>query len=214
VRLVYRFDCNKVALFNQLQCCLPAPRRYEDRRILAFGKRLSQWLGSPAIWVARLPLNVKVSVEKESSIVDIIEDENPLPVITIVQPVVHELENVRLRMSPPIDLDCICNIPIALLKPGRIARVDPEYPRLWRLLSNSVGIFDDKLRLSTWELAAVIWIPVVYSPDTAEADERCPGPWQSTSLLDLIKQIASFNEVLVTAEGDGPRWAGWSFLSL
>jgi hypothetical protein len=119
VRLVHWFDCNNVALFNQLQCCLPAPRRYEDRPILALGEILSQWLGNPAIWVAMLGLNIKVCVEKETSIVDVIEDKNPLSLLNIVQPVVHELEYVGLGIPPPKGLNLVCNIPIDL---------DPENP--------------------------------------------------------------------------------------
>jgi hypothetical protein len=117
-------------------------------------------LGSPAIWVARLGLNVKVGVEKETSIVDIVEDKNPLSLLTIVQPVVHELEYVGLGIPPPKDLNLVCNIPIALLKAGRVARVDPENPCFGRLFSGSVGVFDGKLRLSALESAAVIPVSV------------------------------------------------------
>src|SRR5436190_324298 len=53
VRLVHWFDCDDVALFNQLQCCLPAPRRYEDRPILALGEILSQRSRNP-VWIAKL----------------------------------------------------------------------------------------------------------------------------------------------------------------
>jgi hypothetical protein len=86
-----------------------------------------------------------VGVEKESSIVDVIEDKNPLSLLTIVQPVVHELEYIGLGILPPKDLDFICNIPIALLKTGRVARVDPEYPCFRRSLLGLVCIFDSKL---------------------------------------------------------------------
>jgi hypothetical protein len=72
----------------------------------------------------------KVGVEKELSIVDVVKNENPLSILTIVQPVVHELEDIGLEVLPPIDLNCICNISIALLEAGRIARVDPEGPRV------------------------------------------------------------------------------------
>ena len=68
----------------------------------------------------------------------------------------HELEYVGLGIPPSKDLDCICNVPIALLKTGCIARVDPEYPRLRRSLSSLVGIFDGKLRFSTRILALAI----------------------------------------------------------
>src|SRR5436190_17488278 len=90
------------------------------------------------------------------SIVDIVEDKNPLSLLTIVQPVVHELEYVGLGIPSPKDLNLVCNIPIALFKTGRVARVDPENPRFGRLFSGLVGVFDGKLRLSALESAAVI----------------------------------------------------------
>lgn len=59
----------------------------------------------------------------------------------------YELEYVRFRINPSINLNHVCNISIALLESGRVAGVHPEHPRLWRLFSNLVGIFDGKLRL-------------------------------------------------------------------
>jgi hypothetical protein len=73
-----------------------------------------------------------------------------------VQPIVHELEYVSLRIPPANDLDRICNIPIALFKTGRVARVDPENPRFRRSITGSVGVLYGKLRLSAYALAVVI----------------------------------------------------------
>ena len=112
------------------------------------GEIISQRMGSPAVWTASPAPNVGVGVEKEASIVDIVKDENPVPMLTIAQPVAHELEYIRLGIPSPKDFKCLRNIPIALLKPSRVARVDPENPRLGRLLSDSVRVFDGKLRLS------------------------------------------------------------------
>ena len=86
-----------------------------------------------------------MSVDKETSIVNVVEDKNPVPILTIAQPIVHELKYIYLGIPTPKDLDSICNIPIALLKPGCVARVDPENPCLGRPLSSPVGIFDGKL---------------------------------------------------------------------
>jgi hypothetical protein len=43
-----------------------------------WGEILLQRLGSPVIWVARLGLDVKVGIKKETSIIDIVGDKNPL----------------------------------------------------------------------------------------------------------------------------------------
>ena len=86
-----------------------------------------------------------MSVNKEMSIVDVVKDKNPVPILTIAQPVMHELKYICLGISTPKDLDSICSIPIVLLKLGCVARVDPENPRLGRPLSSPVGIFDGKL---------------------------------------------------------------------
>jgi hypothetical protein len=43
---------------------------------------------------------------------------------------VHELEYIGRWVLPPEYLDTVRNVSKALLKPGGIARVDPENPRL------------------------------------------------------------------------------------
>lgn len=89
-----------------------------------------------------------LSFDKETSIIGIVKDENPLSLLLVAQPVVNEIEYVPLQVLSARDLDPVCNFPKTLLETGRIARVYPENPRLWRLVSNSVGVFDGKLRLS------------------------------------------------------------------
>jgi hypothetical protein len=67
---------------------------------------------------------------KEPSIVDIVEDEDPLSLPLVAQPVINKLEYIGLRIVTTRDLDLVCNFPITLLETGRVARVDPENPRL------------------------------------------------------------------------------------
>lgn len=95
-----------------------------------------------------------MGIERETSIVGVIEDEQPLSFV-IAQPVMHKLEYISRGISPLRDPNAVCDLPIALRKPRRVARVNLEYPCLWRLSSNSVGIFDGKLGLSALESAAV-----------------------------------------------------------
>jgi hypothetical protein len=89
-----------------------------------------------------LIVNVKTGVEKKSSIVDVVEDKNPLSLLPLMQPVMYELKYIGFGTPVPRDLNLVCNISIALLKTGRVARVDPENPRLRRSLSGSVRILD------------------------------------------------------------------------
>ena len=89
-----------------------------------------------------------VSIDEEASIVSIVKYDDPLSLSFVAQPVVNNLEYVGLWVMPPKNLDAVCNVPEALLEPGRVARVDPEHPRLRRSLSSSIGIFNGKLRLS------------------------------------------------------------------
>jgi hypothetical protein len=70
-----------------------------------------------------------LSLEKVASVIHIIKYEDPVSLPVVVQPVVHKLEYVGLWILPPGDLDAVCYIPKALLKAGRVARVDPENPR-------------------------------------------------------------------------------------
>jgi hypothetical protein len=84
---------------------------------------------------------------KETIIIDIVEDEKPLSLLFVAQPAMSELKDIGLGILPTRDLDLVCNLPIALLETGCVARVDPENPRLRRSVSNSVRVFDGKLRL-------------------------------------------------------------------
>jgi hypothetical protein len=106
-----------------------------------------------------------LSFDKETSIIGIVEDKSPLSLLLIAQPVVNELEYVSILVLPVKDLNPVCNFPKTLLKTGRVARVYPENPCLWRLMSDSVGVFDSKLRLSFVQVKLMMRI----------------GPWHSNS---------------------------------
>jgi hypothetical protein len=97
-----------------------------------------------------------VGVEKEASVVDVVENENPLSTLAFMQPVMYELKDVCFGILPSKDLNNICNVPKALLKSGGIARMDLEYPRFRRSLLDSVGIFNGELRFPVFELAVVL----------------------------------------------------------
>jgi hypothetical protein len=84
---------------------------------------------------------------KETIIIDIVEDEKPLSFLFVAQPAMNELKDISVGILPTRDLDLVCNLPIALLETGCVARVDPENPRLRRSVSDSVRVFDSKLRL-------------------------------------------------------------------
>jgi hypothetical protein len=100
----------------------------------------------PIAYAFRLPILLgALSFDKEASIIRIIKYKNPLPFPIITQPVVHQLEYIGLWILPSRDLDAICNISKALLKPGGIACVDPENPRFRRAVSSLVRVLDSKL---------------------------------------------------------------------
>jgi hypothetical protein len=89
-----------------------------------------------------------LNLDKEASIINIIQYENPLSLPIAAQPVVHQLECIGLWILPSRDLDAICNILKALLKSGSIACVDPEHPCLWQAVSSSIGEFDGESKRS------------------------------------------------------------------
>jgi hypothetical protein len=89
------------------------------------------------------------SLDEEASIIYIIKYKNLLSLPVVAQPVVHELEYIGFWILLPKDLNVACNISKALLKPGRVACVDPENPRSGQLVSGSVRVFDNKLRLAS-----------------------------------------------------------------
>jgi hypothetical protein len=75
-------------------------------------------------------LSIELSIEKETSIIHIVEDKDPLSLLFVAQPVVNQLEDVCLGIAPTRDLDLVCNFTITLLEARCVARVDPENPRL------------------------------------------------------------------------------------
>jgi hypothetical protein len=112
----------------------------------------------------------------------------------------HNLEYV-CRWIPPFGYpNAVCNVSIALLKSGRVARVHPENPCFWRSFSHPVGVFDGELRLPCQMLVVALQGTIVL-PDTAQADKRRPRARYGTSLVDLIEECLAIDEVGVAAEG-------------
>jgi hypothetical protein len=123
-----------------------------------------------------------LSFDEEASIIYIVKYKNPLSLRIVAQPVVHKLEYIGLWILPPGDLDTVCNISKALLKPGRIACVDPENPRLRRQVSGSVRVFDGELRLASQRLAiriskSVYAYPTPPRPTSAVRDPETAHFW-------------------------------------
>ena len=112
--------------------------------MLALWQILPERFGRPAC---------SMSFEKPTSIIGVVEDKKPLSVPLVSQPVVNELEYVRLQVPPAGDLDVVCDIPTTLFEPGGVACVYPENPCLRRLGSDSVAVFNGKLRLSLYKSA-------------------------------------------------------------
>jgi hypothetical protein len=63
-------------------------------------------------------------LEEKASIVDVIENEHPLP-LALAKPVSNELEDIGFRIVSTSNLDEACDLLHALFKPRRIARVYP-----------------------------------------------------------------------------------------
>ena len=115
-----------------------------------FHKR-SYLLTSSAV---RAPILTGVlSLDKEASIINIIQYKNPLSLLIAVQPVVYQLEYIGLWILPSRDLDAICDILKALLKPGGIACMDLEHLCLRQAFLSLIGVFDSELRLALQQLA-------------------------------------------------------------
>jgi len=65
----------------------------------------------------------------------------------------NEFEHVCLRVVPASQPGLVCDVSVALFDAGRVAGVDPEYPRLWRCLLGSITLLDSELGLSVSALA-------------------------------------------------------------
>ena len=71
-----------------------------------------------------------MSYEEEASVINIVEDKDPLPLLLITQPVVDKLKYIRPQIAPAGNFEVVCDIPVALLKAGGVARMYPENPCL------------------------------------------------------------------------------------
>ena len=65
---------------------------------------------------------------KETAVIDIIEDKEPLSILFGAQPVMNKLKDVGLWILPTCDLDTVSNLPIALLEASCVACIDPKNP--------------------------------------------------------------------------------------
>jgi hypothetical protein len=93
-------------------------------------------------------LIVAWSRRKNSSIVGVVEHQQPPSVLRVAQPVVHQLEHIRLRVPPAAHLDLVGDFPEALLQSRRVADMRPEHPRVRRQLGSAVAVLDGQLRFS------------------------------------------------------------------
>ena len=101
------------------------------------------------------------SRREHASVVRIVHHQQPPPVLSLAQPVVHQLEHVRLRLLAPAHLDQFSDLAEALLQPRRVARVRPQYPRLRRAFGGAIAVLDSQLRLAATALVVVAgWGPL------------------------------------------------------
>ena len=89
-----------------------------------------------------------LNIKKKANIIDVVEHEKP-PLLAVTQPVVYQLEDVRLRILPPSDFDAVGHVAVALLEPSSVTSMHPEHPHLRRPLVGAIGMLDSELRLAS-----------------------------------------------------------------
>lgn len=102
---------------------------------------------------------------EEFIIVEVIKNENPFPIISIMQPVMKEFEYIRLRILPVGYFNSVGYLPATLLETSCITRMNPENPCFGRSISNSMTVFNGKLRFSFKLLAMENPPNILSSPD-------------------------------------------------
>lgn len=128
MHLVHRLYADDITPLYKLQRRNLVPRCDKDRTALALWDVGAQRLRSvPRI--GRLVSLGDRDIHKKASIAYVVEHEQP-PTFVATQPVVHQLENVRLGILPPGDLDAVGYVAVALLEPCCAAGVHSEHPRL------------------------------------------------------------------------------------
>jgi hypothetical protein len=95
---------------------------------------------------------IPVVTEKKMRIVDIVQYQNPLSMLAVLQPVIYQPKDIGLGILPPKQLHCVGDLPVALLKPGGVAGIDPENPRFRFALVDLVCIFYRQLRFSVRQI--------------------------------------------------------------
>jgi hypothetical protein len=92
-----------------------------------------------------------------------------------------------LRLVPAGQLDGVGNRPEALFDARLRGGVDPEHPYARLPLGDPVRIFDGELRFA----------------NTAQAHEGHASGGLGTSLVDLVENVFTVDEIGIAGEGDG-----------
>jgi hypothetical protein len=112
--------------------------------------------------------------------------------------VVHKLWDVGLGLVPAWQLDGVGNRPEIFFDARLHAGMDPEYPYVRLPRSDPVRELDGQLRLA----------------DPAQAHEGYASGGLGTSLVDLVENVSTVDEIGIAGEGDGREGGRRRFRSL
>lgn len=165
-------------------------------------------LRASTLHTARLPIAAAASsLQQEPGVVNIVEDQDLFRFRIIPQPVVHELDYIRLWVLPARRLDAARDALIALLEPRRIARVHPEHPRLRRSLTGLIRVFDGKLRLTSSQSVSGRRqiVPTHPTPPSPTSAVREPGTahfvWSWSNVFLLTKSASRSKGIVEDGRG-------------
>ena len=134
----------------------------------------------------RLPFAAAVRCIEHVSVVGAVEDHDPSAVPFVGQPAVYKLRDIGLRLVLAGQLDSVGNRPEALFDTRLRASVDLEHPSVGPSRGDPVSELDGQLRFA----------------NTAEAHEGDATGWLRTSLVDLVENISTIDEIGIAGEGD------------
>lgn len=105
--------------------CVHADRcRKQNRAVVAHWYAVEQRPGHASI------LSSRTTLDQDTGIIGVVQDNLPRPVSDIRQTVVYELEYVRVTAVSSPNLHALCNLTDTLLEANGTPSMYPEYPCL------------------------------------------------------------------------------------
>jgi hypothetical protein len=84
-------------------------------------------------------------LEKITSLIRIIQDDQPRTISLILEPTMEELEDICFRIIASSDPKLVDSVANTLFEASSIAGMDPQYPCIWQPIPHTIAILNSQL---------------------------------------------------------------------